>query len=73
MGGQNCGKIEIVGVFWGMLFETLLLVEFCWIFDKNDGAKHMDFQLIFEASFRQLFLESADFFNARDLNNSDCS
>ena len=36
MGGQNGRKIEIFGVFLDMLFETLILVENCSIFDNFD-------------------------------------
>ena len=31
LGGQNCKKIKIFGIFFDMLFETLILVEFCLI------------------------------------------
>ena len=53
--GQNDQKIEILVVFGGMLLETLFLVDFCWIFDKNDREKHMDF-LLYLALFFVFFL-----------------
>ena len=37
------GVWEIWDVFWHMLFETSFLVELCWIFEKLDGEKHMNF------------------------------
>ena len=54
-GCQNSQKVEILVIFWGMLLETLFLVEFCWIFDKNAREKHMDF-LLYLASFFVFFL-----------------
>ena len=71
LGGQNCQKIQILAVFGGMLLETLFLVEFCWIFDKNDGDKHMEFLLFFNMLFHHLFAKFAVFCNARNLQNSD--
>ena len=44
LGGQNGQKIEIFGIVLDMLFETLILVEFCLIFDnfgRGDGEKHL--------------------------------
>ena len=38
LGSQNCQKIEIFSTFWDMLFETLILVDFCSIFDNFDGG-----------------------------------
>ena len=37
LGDQNCQKIEISSIFLDMLFEILILVEFCSIFDNFDG------------------------------------
>ena len=51
LGGQNGPKIEILGDFWGMFFETSILVEFCLIFGKNDSEKHVDFWLFFMLFF----------------------
>ena len=39
LGGQNGRKIETLAVFGNMLFETLILVEFCLSFDKIEGEK----------------------------------
>ena len=44
MGGQNGSQIEIFAIFLDMLFETLILIEFCLIFDnfgRGDGEKHL--------------------------------
>ena len=71
MGGQNGKKIEIFDVFWGMHLETLFLVNFCVIFVKNDGEKHMEFSLFFNMLFHHLFAKFAVFCNARNLKNSD--
>ena len=38
LGSQNDQKIEIFSTFWDMLFETLILVDFCSIFDNFDGG-----------------------------------
>ena len=61
------------GCFLGMLLETLFFIKNYWIFDKNECEKHniMDFQWMFNTLFHQLFLESADLFNARNQKNSD--
>ena len=47
MGGQNGRKIEILAVFGDMLFETLILVEFCLSFDKIEGEKNAVFLVVF--------------------------
>ena len=70
LGGQNGLKIEILAHFLDMLLETSFLVEFCWIFDKNDGDKHIEFSLFFDMLFHILFAKSAVFWNARNLKNS---
>ena len=51
MGGQNDSKIMIFGNFVVMFLETYFLVEFCWIFDKNDGEKHMEFHCCLRCCF----------------------
>ena len=71
MGGQNDSKIIIFGNFVVMFLETYFLVEFCWIFDKNNVEKHMDFSLLFKMLFHHLFAKFAVFRNARNLKNSD--
>ena len=71
LGGQNGKKIEIFGVFWGMHLETLFLVNFCVIFVKNDGEKHMEFSLFLNMLLHHLFAKFAVFRNARNLKNSD--
>ena len=38
LGSPNCQKIEIFSTFWDMLFEILILVNFCSIFDNFDGG-----------------------------------
>ena len=45
LGGQNGRNIEILGVFRDVLFETLILVKFCLIFDEIAGEKHISFWL----------------------------
>ena len=71
LGGQNGPKIEIFGVFFGMLFETLFLVNFCLIFEKIDDEKHMEFCLFFNRLFYHLFVQFNAFLDARNLKNSD--
>ena len=71
LGGQNGKKIEILGVFWGMHLETLFFVNFCVIFVKNDGEKHMEFSLFLNMLLHHLFAKFAVFRNARNLKNSD--
>ena len=38
LGDQNDQKIEIWGIFFDMLFEILILVDLCSIFDNFDGG-----------------------------------
>ena len=38
LGGQDGQKVEISGIFLDMLFEILILVEFCSMFDNFDGG-----------------------------------
>ena len=71
LGGQNGPKIEIFDVFFGMLFETLFLVNFCLIFEKIDDEKHMEFCLFFNRLFDHLFVQFDAFLYARNLKNSD--
>ena len=71
LGSQNGRKIKNLADFLSMLLETSFLVEFCWIFDKNDGDKHMEFSLFFNMLFHHLFAKFAVFWNARNLKNSD--
>ena len=71
LGDQNGPKIEIFGVFFGMLFETLFLVNFCMIFEKIDDEKHMEFCLFFNRLFYHLFVQFNAFLDARNLKNSD--
>ena len=48
MGGQNGRKIEILTVFGNMLFETLILVEFCLSFlIKSKANKNAVFLVVF--------------------------
>ena len=54
-----------------MHLETLFLVNFCVIFVKNDGEKHMDFSLFLNMLLHHLFAKFAVFRNARNLKNSD--
>ena len=54
-----------------MHLETLFLVNFCVIFVKNDGEKHMEFSLFLNMLFHHLFAKFAVFRNARNLKNSD--
>ena len=46
-GGQNGQKIEVLGTFLGMLFETLFSVEYYWIFDKKQWRKTYRFSINF--------------------------
>ena len=62
LGGQNGRKIEILTVFGNMLFETLILVEFCLSFDKIEGEKNAVFLVVFCVIF-------GVFSNARNLKN----
>ena len=71
LGGQSARKIEIFGDFLDMLFETLFLVEFCWISEKIDDEKHMEFCLFFHVLFYYLFAGFALSMNARNLKISD--
>ena len=71
LGRQNGKKIEIFGVFWDMHLETLFFVNFCVIFVKNDGEKHMEFSLFLNMLLHHLFARFAVFRNARNLKNSD--
>ena len=71
LGGQNLRKIQNLGVFFGMLFETLFLVTFCLIFEKIDDEKHMEFCLFLNMLFYYLFAEFAVSLNARNLKNID--
>ena len=38
LGGQNCQKIEIFVIFFDMLFETLILIDFCLILITSIGG-----------------------------------
>ena len=38
LGGQNDQTIEIWGIFFDMLFEILILVDLCSIFDNSMGG-----------------------------------
>ena len=71
MGGQNGPKIENLGVFWGMLLESLFFVKICMIFDKNDGEKHMELSMSFDMLVHRLFAEFVVFLHARTLKNRD--
>ena len=71
LGGQSGRKIEIFSDFLDMLFETLFLVEFCWISEKIDDKKHMEFCLFFHVFFYYLFAGFAVSMNARNLKISD--
>ena len=64
-------KIEIFGVFVGILFETLFLVNFCLIFEKIDDEKHMEFCLSFNRLFDHLFVQFDAFLYSRNLENND--
>ena len=55
LGGPSGPKIEILGAFLDMLFETLILIEFLCFFDKTDSEKHIDF-LLFSVLFLVFFL-----------------
>ena len=71
LGGQNGGKFEILGVFFGMLFETLFLVNFCLILKKIDGEKHMELCLFFNRLFYHVFVQFDAFLHARILKSCD--
>ena len=71
LGGQNGGKIEILGVFFGMLFETLCLVNFGLIFEKIHDDKHMEICLFFNRLFYYLFVQIDACLYARNLKNVD--
>ena len=60
-----------LGVFLGMLLESLFFVKICIIFDKNDGEKHMELSMFFDMLVHPLFAEFVVFLNARTLKNSD--
>ena len=64
MGGQTGSKIENLGVFLGMLLESLFFIEICMIFDKNDGEKHMELSMFFDMLVHHLFAEFVVFLNA---------
>ena len=55
LGGPSGPKIEILGAFLDMLFETLILIEFLCFFDQTDSEKHIDF-LLFSVLFLVFFL-----------------
>ena len=38
LGSQNGQTIKMFSTFWDMLFEVLILVDFCSIFDTFDGG-----------------------------------
>ena len=46
LGSKIDEKSRFLVSLWGMLFETLILVEFRLIFDNIDDEKHIDFWLL---------------------------
>ena len=55
LGGPSGPKIEILGAFLDMLFETLILIEFLCFFDETDSETYIDF-LLFSVLFLVFFL-----------------
>ena len=51
LGGKIVEKSRFLVLFGGMLFEILILAEFCLIFDDIDDEKHVGFLLLFVSCF----------------------
>ena len=62
LGSQNHRNIEYLAALGDMLLDTLIVVDFCMIFDKIDDEKYIDFVVVFNALWNV-------FVNARNLKN----
>ena len=51
LGGPKGRKIEILGGFLDILFESIILVKIYLILNKIDGETHIDFVLFFVLLF----------------------
>ena len=71
LGCQSGRKIEILGVFGSILFDTLFSIDFRVIFEKIGAEKHMKFRLFFNELVSYTFAEIAVFHNAGILKISD--